>query len=181
MARELESGTYQLAWTQSIARTRLLAVKVGIVGLASVAIGYAAFAFALGISAGTIPPRAASDGRNAGRLRHRARSRERLGETISSGPAHAHNAIFCAPRARPPFGPKTGFVTSVGGAPPHPGDWALSSKTITTTRQVITPQNQAAPRAPTSAWLMRPSSAFGGVAGGLIGACGFGFLRAWSA
>jgi len=90
LARELESGTYRLAWTQSITRTRWLAVKATLVGVASiavaelfslmvswwfspvdkvsmnrftpgifdergiVAIGYAAFAVALGVTAGAI-------------------------------------------------------------------------------------------------------------------------------
>jgi hypothetical protein len=90
VARELETGTYRLAWTQSITRTRWLAAKVALIGLASiafaglcslmitwwsspvdhvntnrftpgafdergtVAIGYAAFAFALGLTAGTL-------------------------------------------------------------------------------------------------------------------------------
>ncbi|MGH3151145.1 MAG: ABC transporter permease [Streptosporangiaceae bacterium] len=87
-ARELETGTYQLAWTQSVTRKRWLAVKLGVVGLASVAVagllslmvtwwsspidrvnadpftlfdqrgivplGYAAFAFALGVCAGLV-------------------------------------------------------------------------------------------------------------------------------
>lgn len=38
IARELESGTYRLAWTQSVTHTRWLAVKVGVIGLASMAI-----------------------------------------------------------------------------------------------------------------------------------------------
>jgi hypothetical protein len=38
IARELETGTYRLAWTQSVTRTRWLAVKVGVVGLASMAV-----------------------------------------------------------------------------------------------------------------------------------------------
>jgi hypothetical protein len=90
IARELEAGTYRLAWTQSVTRTRWLAVKVALLGLASIAvagllslmvtwwsspldhvnmnrftrgvfdergivpIGYAAFAFALGLTAGTL-------------------------------------------------------------------------------------------------------------------------------
>lgn len=90
VARELESGTYRLAWTQSVTRRRWLAVKVALVGVASlvvagmaswlvswwfapldavnqnrfdpsvftergvVAIGYTAFAFALGVAAGTL-------------------------------------------------------------------------------------------------------------------------------
>jgi hypothetical protein len=90
VAREAETGTYRLIWTQSVTRTRWLAVKVALTGLTSiavagllslmiswwsspldrvnmnrftpgafdergiVAIGYAAFAFALGLTAGTI-------------------------------------------------------------------------------------------------------------------------------
>jgi hypothetical protein len=90
VARELEAGTYRLAWTQSVTRTRWLAVKVVLLGLAGiavaglfslmitwwsspvdhvnmnrfapgafdergiVAIGYAAFAFALGLTVGTL-------------------------------------------------------------------------------------------------------------------------------
>jgi len=93
IARELEAGTCRLAWTQSVSRTRWLAVKLGLVGLASVAvagllsllvawwvrqvdpldpfgmnrlqpamfgargiapIGYAAFAFAVGVTAGML-------------------------------------------------------------------------------------------------------------------------------
>jgi ABC-type transport system involved in multi-copper enzyme maturation permease subunit len=37
MARELETGTWRLVWTQSITRTRWLATKVAFVGLASMA------------------------------------------------------------------------------------------------------------------------------------------------
>jgi ABC-2 family transporter protein len=101
IASELEAGTFQLAWNQSVTRTRWLAAKLGIVGLASMAtagllslmlswwaapivraagdsegsgsrlsmnefaalifasrgitpIGYAAFAFALGVTAGVV-------------------------------------------------------------------------------------------------------------------------------
>jgi hypothetical protein len=93
VARELESKTFQLVWTQSVSRTRWLAVKLGLVGLMStlaagllslmvtwwsspfdtvarmnaspfspsnydhrdlVPIGYAAFAFALGVTAGVL-------------------------------------------------------------------------------------------------------------------------------
>ncbi len=98
IARELETGTYRLAWTQSVTRTRWLAVKIAVVGLASISvaglfslmvtwwfspitkvsmtgasplsvnrftpgvfdarnivpIGYAAFAFALGATAGLL-------------------------------------------------------------------------------------------------------------------------------
>jgi len=90
LARELETGTYRLAWTQSVTRTRWLVVKAAFVGLAAlvaaglaswlvswwyapldefnmdrfdpsvfgergiVAIGYAGFAFALGLAAGAL-------------------------------------------------------------------------------------------------------------------------------
>jgi ABC-2 family transporter protein len=87
IAREFDTGTYQLAWTQSVTRTRWLAAKVVVAGTASIAasgllswlvtwwftpidnvsdnkfdptnfserdivpLGYAAFAFALGLVA----------------------------------------------------------------------------------------------------------------------------------
>jgi hypothetical protein len=90
VARELETGTYRLAWTQAVTRARWLAVKIGVAGAASVVltgllslmvtwwsspiqkvemdrltplifgasgiapIGYAAFAFALGVTAGAL-------------------------------------------------------------------------------------------------------------------------------
>ncbi|WP_242900599.1 ABC transporter permease subunit [Actinomadura terrae] len=93
ITREIEAGTHRLAWNQSVSRTRWLAVKLGVVGLASMAaaglavaaatwwsdpldkaatdrfprlaplmfdargiapIGYAAFAFVLGVTAGVL-------------------------------------------------------------------------------------------------------------------------------
>jgi hypothetical protein len=99
VADELESGTFRLAWTQSVTRTRWLAVRITVGGLASmtvagllslaitwwagpqdragmnqfgsfdsrdiVPVGYAAFAFALGVALGvlfrrTLPAMAAS-------------------------------------------------------------------------------------------------------------------------
>jgi hypothetical protein len=92
ISRELETGTFRLAWTQSISRTRWLGAKLGLGGLASVAtagvlslivtwwarpidrlyphgssfsylnfdtrdltpVGYAAFAFALGVTVGLL-------------------------------------------------------------------------------------------------------------------------------
>jgi len=38
IAREIEAGTFRLAWNQSITRLRWLAVKLGLVGLASMAV-----------------------------------------------------------------------------------------------------------------------------------------------
>lgn len=90
VAREFETGSYRLAWTQSVSRTRWLWIKLATVGLASmvaagmlsfmvswwsrpldwingnrfdpgtfdergiVAVGYAAFAFALGVTVGLV-------------------------------------------------------------------------------------------------------------------------------
>jgi hypothetical protein len=88
VAREFETGTFRLAWTQDVTPTRWLAIKLCVAGLASVAaagllslmvtwwsspidkafvdqwgvfnlrditpIGYAAFAFALGVTAGML-------------------------------------------------------------------------------------------------------------------------------
>jgi len=95
IARELDAGTHRLVWSQSVTRTRWLAVKLGLVGLAAVAVaglgtfavdwwsnpidkaaaaadnvsriepllfgargitpmGYAAFAFALGVTLGML-------------------------------------------------------------------------------------------------------------------------------
>jgi hypothetical protein len=93
IARELETGTYRLAWTQSVTRRRWLLTRIAIVGLAAllvsglaswlvtwwfvpldhlnmdrfemgvfseraiVSIGYAGFAFALGVAAGALARR----------------------------------------------------------------------------------------------------------------------------
>lgn len=88
VGRELETGTFRLAWTQGVTRTRWMAIKLSVVGLASMAVagllslmvtwwsspvdragmnpfmsfeqrdivplGYAAFAVALGVTAGLL-------------------------------------------------------------------------------------------------------------------------------
>jgi hypothetical protein len=90
LTRELESGTYRLAWSQGVTRTRWLVVNLAVIGAASMAaaglfslmvtwsasridainmnwlqpavfsergivpVGYAAFAFALGVTAGML-------------------------------------------------------------------------------------------------------------------------------
>jgi ABC-2 family transporter protein len=90
IARELETGTFRLSWTQSVTKKRWLAAKLGLVGVVAMAIGglltwianwwaspldavnqdrfgvanfsfhgiapigYAAFAFALGVTAGVL-------------------------------------------------------------------------------------------------------------------------------
>jgi len=91
VAREFETGTFRLAWTQGVTRTRWLAARLGVVGVAAIAaaelfsfmvnwwaspihkanagytpfasgsfhagvapVGYAAFAFALGVTVGLL-------------------------------------------------------------------------------------------------------------------------------
>lgn len=88
VAGEIEAGTFRLAWTQAVTRTRWLAVKLAVIGLCSAAavgllsltvtwwaspldvantnqygvfgqrdiapVGYALFAFILGVAAGTV-------------------------------------------------------------------------------------------------------------------------------
>jgi hypothetical protein len=39
IAREIETGTFRLSWTQSVTRKRWLAVKLGLIGLAAMAFG----------------------------------------------------------------------------------------------------------------------------------------------
>ncbi|MGC2191206.1 MAG: ABC transporter permease subunit [Candidatus Dormiibacterota bacterium] len=159
IARELETGTYRLAWTQSVTRTRWLAIKVGVVGLASmgvagllslmvtwwsapfgqvtinpfgsfderdiVPVAYAAFAFALGITMGTL--------------------------TRRTVPAMAATAVgFVATRVavilwiRPNLNaplqltvPDTLFSGRASAGTPNPGDWITSDQTINAAGRVI--------------------------------------------
>ena len=155
VAREFETGTYRLAWTQGSTRTRWLAVKLALVGAASMAVagllslivtwwsgpiaaaqagaridpgifsesgiapvGYAAFAFAFGVTAGllirrTLPAIAVTlaigrdrvspgNSRRDGRARTGSRGRSsRLRRSATAGPGR------CPGRAgrRRPRGP----------------------------------------------------------------------------
>jgi hypothetical protein len=176
LARELENGTYRLGWTQSITRTRWLAVKVAILGFTSVvvcellslmltwwaapidhvnmnrftpsvfdergivAIGYAAFAFALGITMGAIIRRTLP---------------AMVTTLIAFVTVRVIVSVWVRPHLRAALTLTAPFTLTrkvvlrldglalyvLGAAPPHPGDWVLSSKTVTATGQVITPQN----------------------------------------
>jgi hypothetical protein len=163
VARELETGTFRLAWTQSLTRHRWLAVKLTLLGLATMAaagllslmvtwwfspldrinqnelspgyfdvrgivpIGYAAFAFALGVTAGvlirrTVPAMAAVI------LPYIA---VRFAATYWIRP-HLMNPV----RLSVPLtiaGP--GVNPGMGG--PKPADWVLSSDTVNRAGQVI--------------------------------------------
>jgi hypothetical protein len=157
VARELETGTYELAWTQSVPRRRWLAVKLGLVGLASVALagllslmvtwwsspldrvnadpftlfdergvvplGYAAFAFALGVTAGLL-------------LR---RTLAAMAVTLVVF-AFLRVAVtdWVRPRLLTPLRIVSGLGSGLGTpAPPQPGDWILSDQTVTAAGKVI--------------------------------------------
>ena len=160
-ARELETGTYQLAWTQGVTRKRWLAVKLGLVGLASVAVaglfslmmtwwsspldrvnadpftpfdqrgivplGYAAFAFALGVCVGlvlhrTVPAMVATLAVFAG---------------VRLVVANWVRPYLLAP-LRLVAGLKAPTPNSSGGlAPPQAGDWTISDQVINAAGRVI--------------------------------------------
>jgi hypothetical protein len=170
VAREFETGTFRLVWAQGVTRTRWMAIKLAIVGLASmavagllsllvtwwsspldrvnpnqfstlfaergiVAIGYAAFAFALGVTAGllirrTLPTMVTSligyvvVRLGVTKLRPHFQAPLTLREKLATG---AHGIVQSVPG---------------GGAapPPHLGDWVLSSDVLSASGQ---PFNQA--------------------------------------
>jgi hypothetical protein len=165
IARELETGTFRLAWTQSLTRGRWLAVKLGLLGLAAMAaagllslmvtwwfspldrmnlsrltpgvfdergivpIGYAAFAFAFGVTAGvvirrTVPAMAATIVAYVG---------ARLAATYGIRPyLFAPLRITSALQLGGPNGP-----SPPGLGAPNPADWVLSSNTINAAGRVI--------------------------------------------
>ncbi|HEY3951903.1 MAG TPA: ABC transporter permease [Streptosporangiaceae bacterium] len=159
IARELETGTFRLAWTQSMTRGRWLTVKLVMLGLASMAvtgllslavtwwfsrmdqlnlnrftpgvfedrgivpIGYAAFAFALGVAAGvlirrTVPAMAAT--------------------LLPYAGARLAVAFWVRPHLMTPL--RSTAPLSLGGpgkGTPNPSDWLLSSQTLNRAGQVI--------------------------------------------
>jgi hypothetical protein len=165
LGRELETGTFRLAWTQSMTRGRWLTVKLVMLGLASMAVtgllsllvtwwfsrmdqlnlnrftpgmfedrgivpvGYAAFAFALGVTAGvlirrTVPAMAATLLPYAG---------VRLAVAYWIRPNLMTPLRITAPLAL--GGP--GQQTMMGQGTPNPSDWVLSSETLNKAGQVI--------------------------------------------
>ena len=165
LGRELESGTYRLAWTQSVTRRRWLSVRVALVGLAAlavagvaswlvswwfapldavnmnrfdptvftergvVAIGYAGFAFALGVATGTLMRRtlpamvATLLGFVTVRYAFTVWVRPHLlpaKEILSS--VTAGKGVG--------FGGSPSGVTILAGSPPLPNTWQLSSTLV---------------------------------------------------
>jgi hypothetical protein len=163
VARELESGTFRLAWTQSISRRRWFATKLGVVGLASMAaaglmslmvtwwfspldrvkmmpyanfdhrdvvpIAYAAFAFALGVTAGvlirrTVPAMAATLVAFVG---VRLADWEWLRPHLMS--PRTTTTPFSVNPANGPGAPAAGAI--------NPADWIVSSQTLNKAGRVI--------------------------------------------
>ena len=164
IAREIETGTFRLAWTQGVTRRRWLTVKLALVGLAGMAltgllsliltwwfspidrvqlnpldpsvfgvrgiapVGYAAFAFALGVTAGilirrTIPAMAVT---------LVAFTAARLAVTYYVRPYLMSSLQAVRPlTAAADNGPPTG-----AGAV-KPGDWILSDETVNGAGKVI--------------------------------------------
>jgi len=161
IARELDTGSYRLVWTQSVTRTRWLAAKITIVGAASIAavgllswmvtwwstpfdnmannkfdpsvfserdiapLGYAAFAFALGVTAGllirrTLPAMATTlVGYIAARVVVLIWIRPHF-----QAPLHA-TGLLQAP------GSDSGLVKLPGASlAPQPGSWLVSSQIL---------------------------------------------------
>jgi hypothetical protein len=177
VAHELEAGTFRLAWSQSVTRTRWLAVKLAVIGLASMAvagllslmvtwwaspldrvrmspfgtfdqrdiipIGYAAFAFALGVTAGvlirrTVPAMAAT---------FVAFVAARLAVIHWIRPhliAPAHQVLAIGSRSIVGYGESAGLFggpSTLQLTPPNiPGAWIYSSQLVDKAGHAITPQ-----------------------------------------
>jgi hypothetical protein len=178
IARELDAGTHRLVWTQSVTRTRWLAVKLGLVGLAAVAVaglgslavewwsnpidkaavaadnlsriepllfgargiapmGYAAFAFALGVTLGmlirrTIPAMALTLAIFLGLqvampelLRPHLTTPTRA--TVEITPSNVDQFVFQGPN-----GP-----LQVGAQAAEQGAWVLSSHTVNASGRAV--------------------------------------------
>jgi ABC-type transport system involved in multi-copper enzyme maturation permease subunit len=184
VARELESGTFRLAWNQSVPRARWIAVKLGLVGLAAMAttgllslmtswwaspiyhaaqkagpnslsivdkiapplfgatgiapVGYAAFAFALGVTAGvlirrTIPAMAVTLVIFAGvqvvmPLLIQPHLIPPAQLTVSFNANTANEIMISSP----------GNTMTVVGNFSRPGAWVLSNQTISPSGRVFT-------------------------------------------
>ena len=162
VAREFETGTYRLAWTQ-VTRTRWIAAKVGLLGLASMAVagalslmvtwwsspldrvrmtpftsfdqrglvpvGYAAFAFVLGVTAGVLIRRTLPAMATA------------LGSFVAARLVVAHwgrpNLVSRLQITVPDTTIAAPGTSSAGAAALDPRDWIISDQTINARGKVI--------------------------------------------
>lgn len=177
VARELETGTYRLAWTQSVTRTRWLVTKLVVIAVASmvvaglvslmvtlwfspvdsvsldrftpqtfddrgiVAIGYAAFAFVLGVALGLLIRRTLA----AMALTLVAFAGARLAVSFWVRPqlmAPDHLSMPLTAAQRFGFAIEPAGVTFVAsGTPSIPNAWVLSSRVIDATGRAPTAQS----------------------------------------
>ena len=182
ISREFEAGTFRLAWTQGVTRTRWLAVKLGLGAVASAAIagllslmvswwsskldyvnadpfnslrfgvrgvvpiGYAAFAFALGLTAGLhLPADAARDADRPRRLRRGPRSRHCLGAPAPLYPASSEPADH----HRHPGEHRSDLARRYQGLREHPGDQPSGRMGL------FSPDRRPAGHTPTTSFLSR--------------------------
>ncbi len=184
ITREIEAGTFRLAWNQSVTRSRWLAVKLGIIGLAAMAaagllslmiswwsspidhavalpsgrngtsglnhfapllfgardiapIGYAAFAFVLGVTTGMLIRRT---------VPAMASTLAVLSVVLIAMPLGVRPHLITPLRATAAINPANidQLSTGIGGqmtvtaAVNMPGAWVLSNQTINTRGQVFT-------------------------------------------
>lgn len=203
VARELEAGTFRLAWTQSVTRTRWLAIKLAIIGLASAAaaglfsliltwwaspldranmdsfatfdqrnvvpIGYAVFAFAVGVTAGilirrTLPAMATT-------LVAFVAARLVVANVIRPHLlAPAHLATGLDPTTMGYGGINNGPFNLQASPPNIPNSWIYSTRILDKAGHALTPQflATACPQLPTGAPANAPSGV-GGSSGGPLG------------
>jgi hypothetical protein len=185
IAREFEAGTFRLAWTQSITRTRWLAVKLALTGLAAMAVtealsliqawwaapigqaarlatrstfplgmgplsplafdahgitplGYAAFAFTLGVTAGVLIRRAIPA--MALTLVIFAAIQVAMPLWIRPHlypPGHTTAALSSFTALQTQIGPNGTFAFGAQYLPSQPGAWILSAGAVNTAGQPI--------------------------------------------
>ena len=185
IARELETGTFRLAWTQSITRARWLAVKLALTGLAAMAVtealsliqawwaapigqaarlatdstfplgmspfslldfdahgitplGYAAFAFTLGVTAGVLLRRAVPA--MAITLAIFAAAQIAMPLSIRPHlfpPDHTTAALSSFTSLPTQIGPNGSFAFSPDYLPSQPGAWILSSGAVNAAGQPV--------------------------------------------
>jgi hypothetical protein len=171
IAREFEAGTFRLAWTQSITRTRWLAVKLALTGLAAMAItealsliqawwaapigqaarlatdsnfplgmspfsllafdahgitplGYAAFAFTLGVTAGAL-------------IRRTVPAMPLSIRPHLFPPDHTTAALSSFSSLPTQIRPNGGFAFGVDYLPSQPGAWILSGGAVNAAGQPV--------------------------------------------
>ena len=211
IAHELETGTFRLAWTQSVSRRRWLWVKMGLVGLASaltagllslmstwwfspidkvsqnrfspasfglhgfVPAGYAAFAFALGVTAGllfrrTLPAMAVT---LVGFVASPARG-HLLGTAALHEPGHPQRCRCPAATSgsRSPAPGTVSPVSMVANPPDLPNAWVTSAAVVNNAGQA--PSSIGRRRTPAPIWVRawHPPPASGGL--GPLGGHAFG-------